>query len=73
MLYTLRKVGFDDWMSVDVYPYREDPARVVGESVSFVKGLDSLLDRIGMDAIGRAMEEDDPVAVLSMIREALFS
>ncbi|MBU4301949.1 MAG: sugar phosphate isomerase/epimerase [Actinobacteria bacterium] len=72
LMYTLRKVGFDDWMSVDVYPYREDPAKVVEESVEFVKGLDALLDRIGTEAIDRALAGDDPVAVLSMIREEIL-
>lgn len=72
MLYTLRRVGFDDWMSVDVYPYREDPGAVVEESVRFVKGLEALLDRIGMKTIEKALESDDPIPLLARIREALL-
>jgi len=70
MMYTLRKVEYTDWLSVDVYPYREDPAAVVAESIDFANGLDALVDRIGMDTIDAALQNDDPIPLLSMIREA---
>jgi xylose isomerase len=70
MMYTLRKIEYADWLSVDVYPYREDPAAVVAESIGFVNGLDALVDRIGMDTIDAALHDDDPIPMLSLIREA---
>lgn len=70
MAYTLRKVGYGGWLSIDVYPYREDPAVTVGESVRFVKGIYALLDRIGADNIAASLEGDDPMPLLARIREA---
>lgn len=72
MLYELRKVGFEGWFSIDVYPYREDPAEVVGESIKFIQGLNGLLDRIGMDTIADCVEGENPVSMLAEIRKALF-
>jgi xylose isomerase len=70
MMYTLRTVGYDSWFSVDIYPNREDPAKVVAESIEYLKGLDSLVDRIGMDSFAEALAGDDPVQLLSKVREA---
>ncbi|MCJ7744896.1 MAG: sugar phosphate isomerase/epimerase [Actinobacteria bacterium] len=70
MMYTLRKVEYADWLSVDVYPYRGDPAALVAESIDFVNGLDALVDRIGMDTIDAALQNDDPIPLLSLVREA---
>jgi xylose isomerase len=72
MALALRRIGYDGWYSVDVYPYREDPAAVVSESVRFTKGLFALLDRIGVEAFDSALAGDDPVPIISRIREALL-
>jgi len=70
MMYTLRKVEYAGWLSVDVYPYREDPAAVVAESIEFANGLDALVDRIGVETIDEALQNNDPIPLLSLIREA---
>lgn len=70
MAYMLRTLGYEGWLSIDVYPYREDPAAVVAESVAFMRGLDGLLDRLGIENIGRTLEEDDPLQLLAEIRRA---
>jgi sugar phosphate isomerase/epimerase len=70
MMYTLRKVEYAGWLSVDVYPYREDPAAVVAESIRFAGALDALVDHMGVNTIDAALQGDDPMALLSMIREA---
>ena len=72
MVYTLRRVGYEGWLTFDVFPYREDPSLVVGESVRFIKGLDSLLDRIGMETIEDAIEGADHLRALSLIRECML-
>jgi len=71
MVDALDRVGYDGWLSVDVYPYREDPQKVVAESVSFFAFLDRLLERIGKEAIDQARKGDDPVSIFSTIRKAL--
>lgn len=72
LMYELNKVGFSDWISIDVYPYREDPAEVVSESIEFIKDIQRLLDRLGTDTFEEALSSDDPVPVLSKIRKALL-
>jgi len=72
MMYWLRKVGFDDWMSIDVYPYREDPGEVVAESIEFVRGIDALIDKIGVGKLEGAIKDKDPISVFATIRKALF-
>lgn len=72
MAYALRKVGYEGWLSIDIYPYREDPAAVVEESVRFMEGIFALLDRIGTGAIEASLEGDDPLPLLARIREAML-
>lgn len=73
MMYTLRKSGYEGWTSFDVFPYREDPAKVVFESIKFTLGLDALLDRIGMETIAEALEGDGPLAVLPLVRKEVLT
>lgn len=72
LLYTLRKVGYEGWFSMDLFPYREDPSAAVKGSVGFARGIDDLLDRLGVDVVEQALLGDDPLPLLSRIREELL-
>ncbi|MDX9863652.1 MAG: sugar phosphate isomerase/epimerase family protein [Anaerolineaceae bacterium] len=39
LFYWMEKLGYDGWMSLDLYPYREDPAEACETSVHFVNKL----------------------------------
>lgn len=73
ILYWLRRVGYQGWLSMDQYPYREDGAGAVGASVLFLRKLEGLLERIGIAEVEALIRRRDPVATSTFIRERLIA
>jgi len=73
MLYWLRATEYGGWYSMDQYPYREDAYGAIHSSILFLKKLDAVLDRVGMDAVGSLLDKRDPVATSEFVRENLIA
>jgi sugar phosphate isomerase/epimerase len=73
ILYWLEKTGYDGWISMDQYPYREDGYGAIRSSVLFLQKLAGILDRVGMDEVGKLAARRDPVATSQFIREQLIA
>ena len=71
VLYWLKKVGYNGWYTLDIFPYREDGIKAVVESISWIKGLTSILEKIGEDKIMEIIKKGDATESSKMIREAL--
>ena len=72
MFYSLRKVGYEGFIAVDIFPYREDAYEATRQSVLNMKKYDEAIDIIGFDRLGELIEEGDPCKMSKVIREALF-
>ena len=72
MFYALRKVGYDGFVSIDIFPYREDSYQSTKESVLFMKKFDEAVDLIGFDKLGELIEEGNPNKTVKAVREAVF-
>ncbi len=72
MLYWLRRTEYKGWYSMDQYPYREDGKKAVESSVMFLRQLEKVLNRIGMDEIEKLINRRDPVATCAFIRNELI-
>lgn len=44
LLFWLRKTGYEGWISMDQYPYREDAVDAIGESIYWVKKYEQIVD-----------------------------
>lgn len=73
LLFWLRECGYEGWYSMDQYPYREDGASAVGESVAFLRGVESILTDGRRDELRHLIECGDAIASTRWIRELLFS
>ena len=71
-LYWLKRVNFGGWYAFDVYPYREDPAFIIEESIKWTDSCIALLDDIGEAPIRAALERGTGAEALRLIRRALF-
>lgn len=71
ILYWLDRTGYDGWLSMDQYPYREDAAGAIGESILWLEHFGRIVaaHRDEMDALIRA---DDAVRTSSFLRRALL-
>ncbi len=70
--YWLRQIGYQGWHSMDLYPYREDGARAVGESVGFLRDLEQALTPERMAEIQKLIATGDATASTRWMREFVF-
>ncbi|OPY85896.1 MAG: Xylose isomerase [Smithella sp. PtaU1.Bin162] len=71
LLYWLDECGYDRWFSMDQYPYREDAAGAISESVNWLKSFDAILS-FNRIAIGTAIKMGDAVKTSKLMRELIF-
>lgn len=72
LCYSLRKVAYKGWLSVDIFPYRENSIKAAEESILNLIAFDKVVDRIGFDRLTKLIEANDPVEVVKTVRETLF-
>ncbi len=70
--YWLGAHGYDGWLTIDQFPYREDGRDAVAESVRWMQKLRARLYRTDMSAIERVLASKDAVASSRLMRSILF-
>lgn len=70
MLYWLDRTGYDGWLSMDQYPYREDAVGAIGESVQWLKQFNAILEE-HRAAIDGLLAQGDAVATSRFLRKVL--
>jgi len=66
-MYWLKRIGYRDWISLDLFPYREDPDMAVIESIAYLKRLDEIVDEIGLETITGLLQKNDGAQTLRVI------
>jgi xylose isomerase len=72
IFYSLRKVGYEGFISVDIFPYREDQYEATRQSVLNMQKFDNAIDLIGFNRLGELIEEGNPCQMTQVLREALY-
>ena len=70
-LYWLDRCGYAGWYSMDQYPYREDAAGAIGESILWLMRFDEILNE-HRQRIDELVAEGDAVATSRFLRETLL-
>jgi len=70
-LYWIEVIGYDDYYTLDIFPYREDGIKAAEESIEWIKALKGLIAKVGKDRIKKIIEEGDATQSLRMVREAI--
>ncbi|HOL18211.1 MAG TPA: TIM barrel protein [Bacillota bacterium] len=72
LLYWLNRCGYEGWFSLDVYPFREDPARVTRYSIDMLNTLQAAavtLQEAGMEEL---ITQEKALEALELARKTLF-
>jgi hypothetical protein len=72
MLLWTRKIGYDGWYSMDLYPYREDAGEAISESIEWLKALEKLIDKYGEDELHNLITKGDATKTSKALRELLL-
>lgn len=70
--YVLRKNNWQGPWQLDQFPFREDCVSAANSAISFLKHIDSALDRLDWDEMKAAQQNQDAVTALNIARQALF-
>jgi len=69
-LYWLDRCGYAGWLSMDQYPYREDAAGAIGESILWLRQFSDILEA-NRSEIDRLVSLQDAVATSRFLRTVL--
>lgn len=71
-LRTLRKIGWDEVILLDQFPFREDPVQAARQSIHTVKQLYAILDRLDEHALREAQRGQDALAAQRLALDLLL-
>lgn len=72
LLYWLRKMGYDGWYSMDLYPYREDAREAIQESIEWIKTFENWIDNYGTAKIDELIKEGLAVNIVREMRKMMI-
>jgi xylose isomerase len=72
MFYWLQRLGYDGYLSIDQYPYREDSLVAAQQSLDWMAAFDRAAARIDHAALADILLRQDALASTALIRELLF-
>lgn len=72
LLFWLSEIKYEGWYSMDQYPYRENGASAVSESVAFLRSIDRLLTTERMQEIRSLIAKGDATKTTGWMRELLL-
>jgi hypothetical protein len=70
LLFWLRKTGYQGWISMDQYPYREDAVDAISESILWVKKFEQIVDTYYSE-IELLIRENDAVKTSRFLRKLI--
>jgi len=73
LLFWLTEIGYDGWYSMDQYPYREDGAAAVSESVAFLQEVEKLLTPARRQELRDIIATGDATRSTRWIRQLIFN
>jgi xylose isomerase len=68
----VRKIGWDDPILLDQFPFREDPVEAARTSINTIRAIDAALDRIDLAALEEAQANQDALAAQAILTELLL-
>lgn len=71
-VYWLKRIGYDGWYTLDIFPYREDGVKAASESIAWIQSASEKIDLIGMDTIGDMIGRGDATEISRFLREIVF-
>ncbi len=71
-MYYLKETGYNRWLSMDQYPYREDGQGALRESIRFLQMIEDRLTDKAIIELRQIIETGDAVASQRWLRETFF-
>lgn len=70
--YWLRRTGYDGWLSIDQYPYREDGREAVSEGVNAMEAFANLVDSLPAGELDGLVRRGNSPEITAYLRKLLL-
>lgn len=70
-IYWLKRLDYKGWLTLDIFPYREDKLNAAVQSREWIEALYRAVDRIDMDEFDRVITSADACAATDLVRRAI--
>ena len=68
----VRKIGWDQPILLDQFPFREDPVEAARNSIQTMRQIDAALDRLDFEALQDAQSRQDALAAQRLVLDLLL-
>ncbi|NIM22970.1 MAG: TIM barrel protein [Armatimonadetes bacterium] len=72
-LYWCQRTKYKGWISLDMYPYREDSVKAAGMAIRNLNSMWKMAEKINVPALKKAQRSMDALATQEVIRKIAFS
>lgn len=71
LLWWLDELKYDGWFGLDLFPYREDPAAAVAESIRNIEFGCEMLARVPRSELRATMQSSDAIRIAQLVRQIM--
>jgi xylose isomerase len=71
LAYWLKRLGYKGWLTLDIFPYREDGVRAATECGEWMVAFFRAVDRVGVDKFTEVIRNADATISSDLVRRAL--
>jgi sugar phosphate isomerase/epimerase len=71
LAYWLKRVKYQGWLTLDIFPYREDGVRAAIQCKKWMEAFFDGIDQVGMDACAEVIRSADACDAVDLVRRAL--
>ena len=71
LAYWIRRLDYQGWLTLDIFPYREDGVRAATQCREWMEGIFRAVDRVGMDAFDDVIQNADATEASDLVRRAI--
>jgi xylose isomerase len=69
--YWLRKTDYKGWLTLDIFPYRENGVEAVRQSARWIEAFFRAVDRVGRDEFDKVIKGGDACAASELVRKII--
>jgi xylose isomerase len=71
LAYWLKRMKYQGWLTLDIFPYREDGVRAATQCKKWMEEFFAAIDHVGMDACAEVIRGADGCSAVDLVRRAL--
>jgi xylose isomerase len=72
LVYWLQRLDYRGWLTLDIFPYREDGVRAASQCRAWMEALFAAVDRVGREAFAEVIRGADATQATALVRQALL-